>query len=49
MELWPPPPIRTHAIRRYPEIVVVKGWKGSQGGILESRALSGAPTLTYLC
>jgi hypothetical protein len=28
---------------------VVKGWKGSQGDIFESRALSGAPTLTHLC
>lgn len=34
---------------RYPEIVLVRGWKGSDGGLHEPRQLNGIPPLPCLC
>jgi hypothetical protein len=44
LELCAPDPRRNP---RYPEIVLVSGWRGSSKGLSESRPLSGTPTLTY--
>jgi hypothetical protein len=43
LELWPPPPPRKSP---HPEMVLVRGWKGSLGGLYESKGLDGRPMST---
>jgi len=33
---------------RYPEIVFVRGWQGSDGGLYEPKQLNGMPSLSYI-
>ena len=43
LDLSPPDP---HRDRRSPEMVLVRGWKGSQGGLHEAKGLNGSSILT---
>jgi hypothetical protein len=43
LDLSPPDP---HRDPRFPEMVLVRGWKGSQGGLHEAKGLNGSSILT---